>query len=71
MALELDSQILELNATRQKNKSWAQKVFDLEKKLSPKYDKYMKEKNLYLFLTGYCARGKMATYMRERFFRDR
>ena len=56
MALELDSQILELNATRQKNKSWAQKVFDLEKKLSPKYDKYMKEKNAFFNLASLASK---------------
>lgn len=56
MALELDSQILELNATRQKNKTWAQKVFALEKKLSPKYDKYMKEKNSFYTLASLASK---------------
>lgn len=46
-ALELDGQILELNAVRQKNKSWAKKVFDLEKEFKVKYDKYMSNKKVF------------------------
>ncbi len=44
-ALDLDGQILELNAVRQKNKTWAKKVFDLEGEFKPKYDKYMSNKS--------------------------
>lgn len=43
--MALDEQILELSSVRQKNKSWATKVFDLEKNLNSKYDKYMSNKN--------------------------
>lgn len=44
-ALSLDEQIRVLGSTRQKNKSWAKKVFDLESEFNPKYDKYMSNKS--------------------------
>ena len=47
LALDLDDEIIELNATRLKNKIWAEKIFNIEKKLNKKLDKYMKEKNTF------------------------
>lgn len=44
-ALDLDDEILELNAIRTKNKAWAERVFTAEKNLSTRHDRYMHEKN--------------------------
>lgn len=55
-ALDLDDEIIELNATRLKNKPWAEKVFNLEKRFNKKLDKYMKEKNTALTLMGFATK---------------
>lgn len=55
-ALDLDDEIIELDATRMKNKSWAEKVFKIEKKLSAKLDKYMKEKSTFFKLSGLASK---------------
>ena len=55
-ALDLDDKIIELNATRMKNKAWAEKVFECEKKLSSRLDRYMKEKSTLYNIIGYASK---------------
>lgn len=54
--IELDGKIVEFNATKLKNKAWAQKVFALEKELTPKLDAYMNEKTRFYDLLAHATK---------------
>ena len=54
--IELDAKIVELGATKLKNRVWAQKIFALEKELTPKLDSYMNEKTRFYDLLAHATK---------------